>query len=137
MESAAGYKDFCISRTSLRCSCNIEQPEMQEVGSFFFFAFYSPLNQQKSVNDSYSLKCNWRIALKSAGGVGPSCGALVDGECCWMCRFLVANFVFSGRKGSCWSSFSCLEEGTEGWSPEITGMSKQLHPSSDSGVKHL
>lgn len=27
--------------------------------------------------------------------------------------------------------------GGEGWSPEVTGVSKQLHPSSDSGVKHL
>lgn len=54
-----------------------------------------------------------------------------------MCRLLVANLVFSVRKRSCWSSFSGLEEGTEGWSPEVTGMRKQLHPSSDSGVKHL
>lgn len=54
-----------------------------------------------------------------------------------MCRFLVANLVFSVRKRSCGSSFSWLEEGTEGWSPEVTGVSKQLHPSSDRGVKHL
>lgn len=87
---------------------------------------------------THGLKCNWRIALKSAGvGVGPSRGVLVDGQCCWMCRFLVVNLVLSVRKGSFWISFSWLEEGTEGWSPEITGMSKQLHPSSDSGVKHL
>lgn len=50
-----------------------------------------------------------------------------------MCRFLVANPAFSVRK-SWWSSFSCLEEGTEGWSPEVTGVSNQLHPSPDSAV---